>query len=88
MPTDWNEIARSTQEETDDSFKGKISSLTSLKDSEIAALINDTGISKSDLVAVLKVIDDASKTNEAKAQAISNINKGIRAVVKIAERVI
>lgn len=88
MPTDWNKIAQDTQRETDAHFKGTISSLTSLKDSDIAVLITETGISKLDLIEVLKVIDDTSRSNESKAQAIANINNGIRAIVKMAERII
>ncbi len=69
-------------------FKNQISSLTSLTDNEIENLITDTGISKKDLASVLKEVADATKSNEAKAAAISNINKGVSLLVGIAKKLI
>lgn len=86
MPTDWEKIARETREATNEKFRDRISSLTRLTNDEIENLINDTGISQTDLTAVLKEIEDATKSNEAKANAISNINKGVSLLVGIAKK--
>ncbi|MCW3110382.1 MAG: hypothetical protein JWQ09_4888 [Segetibacter sp.] len=83
---DWDAIAKKTQETTDEHFKNQISSLTTLTDNEVSHLINDTGISKEDLVEVLKTIDDAIKSNEAKAKAIKGINKGVDVLVAVASK--
>ena len=88
MPTDWDKIAREVGRETDDHFKNKISSLTRLNEDEIEFLITETGISKEDLATVLKEVKDAAKSNEAKASAISNINKGVDLLVGIASKLI
>lgn len=88
MAINWDEIAREVGQETDEYFKNKISSLTRLNDDEIEFLITETGISKEDLATVLKEVKDATKSNEAKASAISNINKGVNLLVGIALKLI
>ena len=88
MPTDWDAIANEAGQATDAHFQNTISSLTRLNDSEISHLIHDTGISKQDLTAVLKEVKDATKSNNAKANAISNINKGVDLLVSIAEKLL
>lgn len=88
MPIDWKKIAKEAGTETDKHFKNRISSLTRLKDNEIQKMITETGISKKDFVAVLKEVTNATKKNETKADAISNINKGVNLLVSIAKKVI
>jgi hypothetical protein len=88
MPTDWKKIAKETGEATDEHFKDQISGLTRLTNNEIESLITDTGISKTDLTSVLKEVEDATKSNEEKAAAISNINKGVGLLVGIAKKII
>lgn len=88
MSIDWEEIAQEAGESTDEHFKNKISSLTRLNDNEIETLITETGISKKDLTLVLKEVKDSTKSNNAKASAISSINKGIDLLVGIAGKLI
>jgi hypothetical protein len=83
---DWDKIADNTQKSTDEFFKSQISSLTSLTDSEVLHLINEIGISKENLIQVLKVVDDAGQSNEAKANAIQGISKGVNILVDVASR--
>lgn len=88
MSIDWKKIAKDAGTATDEHFKNQISSLTSLTDNEIENLITETGISKTDLASVLKEVTDATKSNNAKATAISNINKGVNLLVGIVKKVI
>ncbi len=83
---DWDEIAKNAQKTTDEHFKVQIASLTSLTDRQVTDLINDTGISKRDLVEVLKHVEDATKSNEEKARAIKGINKGVNVLVSVAAK--
>jgi hypothetical protein len=88
MPIDWNKIAADAGTQTDEAFKTKISSLTSLDDEEIIALMQHTGIDKKNFALVLKEVQDATKSNNDKATAIKNINNGISLLVEIARKFI
>jgi len=88
MPINWNEIAQQAGQATDEQFKNQISSLTRLNDDEIESLIHETGISKENLVSVLKEVKDTTKSNLVKANAINNINKGVGLLVGIASKLI
>ncbi len=88
MSIDWEKIAKEAGTAADDHFKNQISSLTSFNDNEIEILITETGISKTDLASVFKEVADATKSNNAKATAISNITKGVDLLVSIAKKVI
>ena len=87
MPTNWDDITNQAADATDAHFASQISSLTSLRDADIEKLL-ETGISKQDLVSVLKEVKDATKSNEAKAKAIGNIGKGLDVLVAIAGKMI
>ena len=43
----------------------------------------DSGISKKDLLEVIRIVKTATGTNNAKAKAISNINRGINVLVAL-----
>ncbi len=88
MPIDWKKIAEEAANKTDQEFSNQISSLTRLNDDEIISLISDTGINKQDLTEVLKVVHDATKSNQEKAEAISNIGKGIDLLAAIASKLL
>lgn len=88
MPIDWNTIADNAATATDAEFSNQISGLTRLNDNEIETLLFETGISKTDLVAVLKEVSHATKSNKAKANSISNIGKGLEVLVAIASKLI
>jgi Glu-tRNA(Gln) amidotransferase subunit E-like FAD-binding protein len=88
MATNWDDIANTADKLTQDQFQSQISSLTSLNDQKIEDVINDTGISKVDLTNVFKVVQDATKSNADKADAIKNISKGVDVLVAIANKLI
>jgi len=79
-------IAQSAHD-SDATFAGKMSSLTRLNDTEIQELL-DQGISKSDLSHLLQELQDASRSNEAKAAAIKNIRGGVETLITIAAKFI
>lgn len=83
MPNKWDKIADEAAAVTKEKFKSEISSLTRLNDSEVLRIISETGIRKEDLATILKEVKDSAKSNAAKAQAISKINKGVAALVEI-----
>ena len=87
-PIDWDEIIRNAQQATDQEFQSKISGLTRLTDPEIERIIVDSGISKKDLLEVIRIIKTATGTNNAKAKAISNINRGINVLVALVGKLI
>ena len=88
MPNEFDKFAVDAKKMTDDQFKNRFSSLTSLNDSEISSIINDTGISKKDLAETLKQVKRATDENNHNADAIKNISKGLDAVVAIAKKVL
>jgi len=86
MPNKYDQLANEAAPMADDKFKNEISSLTSLTNDEVAAIITQTGISQQDLAMVLQEVKNATVINEATANNISNINKGVSALVSIAKR--
>lgn len=88
MPNEFDKFADEAKRMTDEKFKNRFSSLTSLNDTEINSIINETGISKKDLAETLKHVKNATEENEHNAGAIQNISKGIAAVIAIASRVL
>ena len=87
-PIDWDEIIRNAQQATDQEFQSKISGLTRLTYPEIERIIVDSGISKKDLLEVIRIVKTATGTNNAKAKAISNINRGINVLVALVGKLI
>ncbi len=83
-----DEILAKAKTDTDNKFKNKVSSLTSLTNTEIDALMNESGIKKENFAAVLKELDDAAKSNEDKAKAIAKISQGVQLLVGIATKII
>jgi methionyl-tRNA synthetase len=83
-----DEIIAKAKTDTDNKFKNKVAILTSLTNTEVDGLMNDTGIKKENFAAVLKELADATKSNEDKVKAITNISKGVGLLVEIAKKVI
>jgi copper homeostasis protein CutC len=83
-----DEILAQAKKDTDAKFKNKVSSLTTLTNSEIDALMNTSGIKKENFAAVLKELDDAAKSNDDKAKAIAKISQGVQLLVGIATKII
>ncbi len=88
MPNEFDQLAKDAKKLTDEQFKNRFSSLTSLNDSEISSIIKDAGISKEDLAETLKHVKRATDENNHNAEAIKKISKGIDAVVAIASKVL
>lgn len=88
MPLTIEEILAKAKTDTDNKFKNKVSSLTQLTNPEIDGLLDATGIKKENFAAVLKELNDATKSNEDKVKAITNISKGVSLLVGIAQKVL
>ncbi len=84
----WDEIIAKAKLETDNKFKNKMSSLTSLTDNDIEKLLSESGIEKENFASVLKEINNAATSNKAKAAAIAKISKGVEVLVGIAKKFI
>lgn len=80
-------IIANAANDSDTAFASKMSSLTRLNDAEIQELLNQ-GISKNDLSQLLQELQDASRSNEAKAAAIKNIRGGVETLITIAAKFI
>ena len=85
---DWSALAEKAASQTDAEFKNKLAGLTSLKTSDIDAFITESKISNTNALAVLKEINNASLSNNEKASAISNIDKGVGFLVKLVSKVV
>jgi hypothetical protein len=88
MPNKFDKFADQAAQMADEHFKNQFSSLTRLSNDEVEKIINDTGISKEDLAKLLQEVKTATSINEAKANAIKNINNGVSALVAIAKKLL
>jgi Holliday junction resolvasome RuvABC DNA-binding subunit len=88
MPEDnIDKIIAEAKAKTDAKYADKVKALTSLSDKDVDALMN-AGLKQSDVDAVAKEIADATKDNNAKAEAIKKISKGVETLVFLAGRFI
>lgn len=83
MGNKYDAFAERAAAMTDDEFRNKFASLTRLNMKDLENIIKDTGISQQDLATLLKEVKSASTTNENKAVAISNINKGVTTLIAL-----
>lgn len=83
MAGKWDKLLDEAEKLTNKQLQKRISSLTSLSDDKIAKIIKETGISKTDIVEVLRIVNDARIKNNDKAQAIKKINGGLEALLKV-----
>lgn len=88
MTINWKKITKEAATATDKEYEQLISTLTSFKEKEVEQLILKTGISKQDLSKILQEVQNATKSNQAKAETIKNINKGIEVLVAIASKIV
>jgi len=88
MSIDYAELARIAREKTDGEFKNEVSNLTRLNSPEIETIINDSGISKEDLVKVLEVVKNATDSNEQKVNNIKLITKGVDVLINLVKKLI
>lgn len=64
---DWNNIAKEAASQTDAEFNKQLASLTNLKLSEVDAFIKESKITNANAIKTLKLIDDATISNNEKA---------------------
>ncbi|WP_159949703.1 hypothetical protein [Polaribacter septentrionalilitoris] len=85
---DWNALAEKAATQTDSEFKNQLAGLTSLKTSEIDTFISESNITNTDALSVLKEINNATLSNDQKANAIANIQNGVGFLVKLVSKVV
>ncbi len=85
---DWDDLANKAASQTDAEFNTQMASLTSLKVSEIDAFIEQSSITNANAVKVLKQINDATASNNAKADAIANVDKGVNFLVSLVGKIV
>jgi len=85
---DWNALAKKAASQTDSEFKSQLAGLTSLKTSEIDTFISESNITNTDALSVLKEINNATLSNDQKANAIANIQNGVGFLVKLVSKVV
>ncbi|MDO6676660.1 hypothetical protein Q4517_14010 [Tenacibaculum sp. 1_MG-2023] len=84
----WNNIAKEAASQTDAEFNKQLASLTNLKLSEVDAFIKESKITNANAIKTLKLIDDATISNNEKAKAISNIENGFGFVISLVSKVV
>lgn len=85
---DWNALAEQAAQQTDIQFANQIASLTSMSTKEITSFIQDSSISNANATRVLQEINNATSSNNQKAEAITNINNGVNFLISIASKIV
>lgn len=85
---DWDNLANQAAAQTDAQFQTTIASLTSMRISEIDQFIKESAITNENAIKVLKEINDAAASNTSKADAIANIDNGVKFLVSMASRLV
>lgn len=84
----WNDLAQNAASQTDAELNTKMASLTSLKVTEIDAFIAESSITNTNAIKVLQEINNATTSNNQKANAISNINNGVGFLIRLVSKVV
>jgi hypothetical protein len=88
MANKFDKLAGEAQAMTDDQFKQRFATLTSLNDGDIGKIIKDTGISKENLASLLVVVKNATEFNNKTAQSVANIQNGVQALLAITKKLL
>ena len=88
MANKYDKLAEEAQAITDEQFRERFSSLTSLSESDIGKILKSTGISRENLAALLVEIKAATDYNDKMTQSIMNIKGGIHALVAITKKLL
>ncbi|RYY45676.1 MAG: hypothetical protein EOO06_16040 [Chitinophagaceae bacterium] len=88
MPNKFDKLADEAQAITDDQFRERFSSLTSLSEVEIGKILKATAISRENLAALLVEIKNATEYNDKMTQSIVNIQGGVLALVAITKKLL
>ena len=84
----WDELANQAAAQTDAQFNAQMASLTSLKVTEIDNFIVQSKITNTNALKVLQEINNATTSNNQKANAISNIDKGVGFLISLVSKVV
>ncbi|WP_452600433.1 hypothetical protein [Pontimicrobium sp. MEBiC01747] len=84
----WDDLADKAASQTDEEFNAQMANLTSLKVTEIDAFIAQSAITNANAVKVLKEINDATASNNQKAVAIANVDKGVNFLVSLVTKIV
>ncbi|MFK7747896.1 MAG: hypothetical protein AB8B65_05885 [Kordia sp.] len=84
----WDNLANQAAAQTDAEFQTTIAGLTQMNVSEIDQFIKESSISNANAIKVLKEINDAAASNSAKADAIANIDNGVKFLVSLANKIV
>ncbi|PTX62019.1 hypothetical protein C8N46_103117 [Kordia periserrulae] len=85
---DWDNLANQAAAQTDAEFQTTIASLTRMNITEIDQFIKESQITNANAIKVLKEINDAAASNTAKADAIANIDNGVKFLVSMANKIV
>ncbi|MBC7933934.1 MAG: hypothetical protein H7Y86_01050 [Rhizobacter sp.] len=88
MPNKFDKLADEAQAITDEQFRERFSSLTSLSETEIGKVLKSTGISRENLANLLVEIKNATEYNDKMTQSIVNIKGGVQALVAITKKLL
>lgn len=88
MNINWNQLANEAASQTDNEFNTTLASLTHLSIPEVDQFISESGINHKDAMKVIKEINNATASNEAKTNAIHNIDNGVNFLVSLASKII
>ena len=88
MPNKFDKLAADAKTLTDDQFRVRFSSLTTLSDDDIGKIINDTGISKQNLADLLVEVKKATDFNNQTVKSITNIQNGVQALIAITKKLL
>ncbi len=85
MSDDWGSALKEIGDKTDKELESRISSLTRMKDEEIAELFPDKG-DKKKLVELMQIVEEASIDNRKTARLVDNIQELAGTAVKLLAR--
>jgi len=88
MPNKFDKLADEAQAITDEQFRERFSSLTSLSENDIGKILKSSGISRENLAALLVEVKNATEYNNKMAQNIMNIQNGVQALVAITKKLL
>jgi hypothetical protein len=88
MPNKFDKLADEAQAITDEQFRERFSSLTSLSEGDIGKVLKSTGISRENLASLLVEIKNATEYNDKLVKSISNIQGGVQALVAITKKLL
>lgn len=87
MAKSFKEIADEAKNITDQQLSSDISSLTKLSQEEINS-IAPAPLDKDNLKKLIQMVKDSAKSNEIKAETITNIDNGVSLLVSLLSKLI